>query len=74
MWHVYILFNVDVHIYLYRIFWQNELFQFVEIKCVEHDLTWQTVNREFEKSMSSFGKLITNICFHHVYNVNYEEP
>ena len=44
--------------------------QFVEIKCVEHDLVLQTVNTEFETGASSLSKIVTNTCFHHVYSVN----
>ena len=43
---------------------------FVEIKWAEHDLTFQTVNTEFETTASSFSKLVTITCFRHVYNVN----
>ena len=35
---------------------KNIIFQFVEIKCAEHDLTLQTVNRELETTASSFRK------------------
>ena len=44
--------------------------QFVEIKCAEHDHTFQTVNTEFETTTSRFSKMVTNTCFHHVYNIN----
>ena len=56
MQHVFLKINISV--------------QFVEIKCAEHDHTLQTVNTEIETTSSSFGKLVTNICFYHVNNVN----
>ena len=48
----------------------NVSVQFVEIKCVEHDLTVQTVITELETIASSFCKIYTNTCVHHVYSVN----
>ena len=68
----YVLFTVGVHIYLYHIFLQNVYIsvQFVEIKCVELGLTLQAVNTEFETIASMFSKIVTNTCFHDVYNVN----
>ena len=45
--------------------------EFVAIKCAEHDHTLQTVNTEFETSSTSrFSKIVTNTCFHQVYNIN----
>ena len=68
----YFLFKVGVHNYFYRIFISNYNIsvQFVEIKCAEHDYTLQTVNTEFETTTSRFTKIVTNTCFHHVYNIN----
>ena len=73
----YLLFRVDVQYYLYHIFLQNVvtktlmyLSKFVEINCMEYDLTLQTVNTELEITVSSFCKIVSNICIHHVYSVN----
>ena len=49
----------------------NIYVRFVEIKYAERDHTLQTVNTEFETLvMFMFSKIITNTCFHHVYNIN----
>ena len=48
----------------------NVSVQFVEINCVEHDLTLQTVKNELEITVSSFCKIVTNTCVNHVYSVN----
>ena len=51
----------------------NISIQFVEIKCVEFDLTLQTVNTELETTASSFfflQKIDTNTCVHQVYSVH----
>ena len=49
----------------------NIYVQFIEIKkCVEHHLTLQIVYTEFVTTASSFSKIFTNHCFHHVYSIN----
>ena len=67
-----VVFKVGVHNYFYHIFIStyNIYIEFVDIKSSKHDLTLYTVNMEFETTASSFSKIVTNICFHHVYNVN----
>ena len=69
---LYLLFKVDVHKYLYHVFLQNVVIfsvQFVEIKCVEHDITLQTASTEVETAESCFNPIVTD-CFQHMCNVN----
>ena len=48
----------------------SQCIELVEIKYLEYDLTLYTVNAEFETTLPSFSKIVTNTCFHHMYTID----